>query len=178
MYQRFILANCCYMCKQCAKLPSAALTNQTVKGAPHELRLRNWMSIFPTTVCAHSVRPRGRLRQVSRFGTVRHSGRSTFQHLLEGFPEAVVQEGIEERVEAGVGVAQAGYEVGDPDQQRRGPQVRRQGHDGAEVEWGPAEQADGQDYEHHDGDLLLGLVQRLSVAVEPHVPQLIQHHGV
>ncbi len=110
--------------------------------------------------------------------TVVHSGRPTFQHLLEGFPEAVIQEGVEERVEAGVGVAQASYEVGDPDHKRRVHQVRRQDHDGAEMEWRPAEQAHSQDYKHHDGDFLLGLVQRLGIAVEPHVPQLVEHHGV
>lgn len=103
---------------------------------------------------------------------------SAFQHLLEGLSEAVIQEGVEEGVEAGVGVAEAGYEVGDPDQQRRGPQVRRQSYDGAEVKWRPAEQADCQNDEHHNGDFLFGLVQRLGVAVQPHVAKLIEHHGI
>lgn len=115
---------------------------------------------------------------VQQLPPIAPSGRSALQHLFESFPEAVVQEGVQEGVEAGVGVAQAGDEVGDPDHQRRGPQVCGQSYDGAQVERGPTEQADGQHNENHDGDLLLGLVQSLGIAVELHVSQFVEHHGV
>ena len=46
----------------------------------------------------------------------------------EALPKVVIQEGIEEGVEAGAGVAEAGDHVGDDDDQRCLGQVYGQGH--------------------------------------------------
>lgn len=87
-----------------------------------------------------------------------HSGRSALEHLLESLPEAVIQKGVEKRIEAGVGVTQARDEVGNPDQQRRRWQIRGERYNGAQVERRPAKQANGQDDKNHNSDFLLGFV--------------------
>ncbi|EHH28499.1 hypothetical protein EGK_18947 [Macaca mulatta] len=105
-------------------------------------------------------------------------GRAASYQLAEVPAKAVVQEGVEERVEAAVGVTQAGDEVGDSDDERRLREVGGERHHGAQVVGRPAEEAHGQDRHHQERHPLLGALQGLGVAVQPHGMQPAQQGGI
>lgn len=60
---------------------------------------------------------------------------------VEAAWEAVIQKGIQERAEAAVGIAQAGDEIGNPNDEWSLWDVHDEGHHCAEVKGCPAEQA-------------------------------------
>lgn len=76
-------------------------------------------------------------------------------------PEAVIQKGVQERVEAAVGIALASDEIENLNDEWSLWDVHDEGHHCAEVKGCPAEQAHTQDSNHHQCDLFFWLCPEL-----------------
>lgn len=92
-------------------------------------------------------------------------GGSAIYQFTKAPPETVIQKGIQERVEAAVGITQASDEVGNPNDQWSLWDVCGEGYHCAKVIGCPAEQAHSQNDNNHQCHLFFGFVQGFCIAM-------------